>query len=215
MKPLFMTYSNEAQPFLRMAQDLCHQVDKLDAGDCYHLCINEPGANRNWYAECYTRFYEIFEKEIDDRPIIILDADHILCRSIIEIFESDWDVAAVYRKRCVTEFGRQDYCAGLVMFNNKRPDVVRKFYLEWLEKMKARPPVPGYCPATLKNAGWLDTWWIDQSALNDIIAPIDGEVKRGEIYVINDYKVLSLKNEGYGVNGVFVKHLKGGRKPKQ
>lgn len=215
MKPLYVTSSNGVQPFHRMATELYHRVKELDAGDCIYFCQPEPEDEKLFEVAMYTKILAKAVEVIDERPVIALDSDHVLLRPIIEVFSAEWDVAAVYRKRCQNDYGRQDYSSGIVMLNNKRPGIIRQFCSEWLRKMRAWPIVPGWCPTALKEAGWADSWWADQSAFNEIVAPTEGDITHGEIHTVNGYRILPLKEGEYGKKGSFIKHFKGKRKWKE
>jgi len=212
MKPLYITYSNELEPFNSMANELCHKVKKLNCGDCIHLHQSKPGAETNFSIAMYSMIFAEVKKIIVKRPIIILDADHILLKPIIEIFNGDWDVGAVYRSKCINKYGRHDYCSGLVLLNNRRPDRIIKFCYDWLHSMSSYILSPGFCPEGLKQQGWQDTWWNDQASLNEIIT-VD-EVTFGKIYTIKGYRVLPLHWNKYTLPSkeAVILHLKGGRK---
>lgn len=216
MKPLYLTYTNGVELYVNMAQRLCRQIVDLEAGDCFHLCLNENGRNRDFFAECFMALYPKITQSINDRPIIVLDADNELKKPIIELFESDWDIAACYRQPISNEYGQQDYCNGVVMLNNKRPNTIRKFWAELIYRTLDITRQCSSCPTTLKDRGWLDTWWGDQAALNEIILPPSNEVKVGKIYETRGYKILPLKRSLYGTKhrnkNAFIIHHKGEKK---
>jgi hypothetical protein len=216
MKPLYLTYTNGAEPYMRMAQRLCHQVAELEAGDCFHLCLDEPGQNRSFHAEAYVGLYPKITESIGFRPVIVLDADNELWKPIVDLFEGEWDIATVYRSQCLNKYGRQDYCSGFIALNNRRPNIVRKFWFEWIYRISVAKQWPGICPSAQVQKGWLDTWYEDQSTLNEIILTKEVSPKIGEIYVANDYRILPLDwrlYSGKAYNkGAFVRHHKGGKK---
>jgi len=214
MKPLYLTYTSGAKPWYSMAENLCCQIKELDAGDCFHLCLSEPGRGRSFFPEVYASLYPKITKAIDSRPVIVLDADHKLRKPIIDIFSGDWDIAAVYRCLAVTNYGRHDYNAGMVLLNNRRPNIIRKFWFEWIYRIVAHNYKQKNPQDSLEKQGWSRTWWEDQSALNEIIAP-DGTAEFGKIYAKDGYRILPLDWRFYarGKNA-YIKHLKGTKKLK-
>lgn len=215
MKPLYITYSNGLLPYVRMAEEICRKVVELDVGDCIHICLTEPEEEKNFDIAMYSKIFAETEKVIANRPVIILDADHMLLRPIIEIFDGDWDIGAVYRSRSLNKYGRHDFCSGLILLNNRRPNYIMKFCRDWMDSMSSRPPSPGFCPEGLRHQGWDDTWFDDQTSLNEVIA-IDDEVMFGKIYIVGGYRVLPLHWKNYTCPGeeAFILHLKGARKRK-
>ena len=117
--------------------------------------------------------------------------------------------------------GRQDYNGGLVALNNKRPDVVRKFWIDWINTGELWERVDNkFWPDTLKADGWKQSWYSKQSSLNQIIIPEDSDyrVVHGQSYVSHGYKIMPLKTELYGakpgIEDAFIIHRKGGGKRK-
>lgn len=216
MKPMYITYSNGVQPYLRMAEEICNKVIELDAGDATHIRLTQPGEEKNFNIAMYSEIFTEVEKVIADRPVIILDADHVLLKPIIEVFEGDWDIAAVYRSRSLDKYGRHDYCSGLVLLNNQRLDCITRFCHDWLTSMSSRPPSPGFCPKGLRNQGWSDTWFDDQTSLNEVITAED-KVTWEKVCFVGGYRVLPLHWNKYTLPGkdALILHLKGGRKPKR
>jgi len=215
MKPLYITYSNGVQPYLRMAEEICRKVTELDAGDCMHICLTKPEEEKNFNIAMYSKIFAEAERVIADRPVIILDADHVLLKPIIKVFEGEWDIGAVYRRRCLNEYGRHDFCSGLVLLNNRRLDCITRFCHDWLTSMSSRSPSPGFCPKGLRGQGWDDTWFDDQTSLNEVIA-VEDKVEFEKVYVVRNYRILPLhwKNYTRSGEGAFILHLKGGRKSK-
>jgi len=197
-----------------MAEGICTQVAELEAGDCIHLSQTKPETERNFNIAFYTRIFANVVHAIADRPVVVLDADHVVKRPIIEVFKRDWDIAAVYRSQSFDKYGRHDYCSGLILLNNRRPGLIVRFCKEWLDSMSSRPPSPGFCPKVLRKQGWLDTWFDDQTSLNDVIIPEKEEVEHEKIYSIRDYRILPLDWRSYTLPGeeVFIVHYKGSRK---
>lgn len=214
MKPLYLIHSNEDKLYHSMARRFCKQVKELDAGPVFHLVLKDPGRGRSYFGEAYATLYPFISKAIDEQPVIVVDADHILKKPIIGLFDDDWDIAAVYRGPSPTEHGRQDYCAGSVFLNNKRPNLIRKFWIEWTHKTWTADSIPAGFPDSLLNKDWRQTWMEDQAALNEmILSSVDNTVKIGHIHEVNHRLILPLANHLYGKGSIgperFMRHIKG------
>lgn len=230
MKPLFLTYSNGKEPYVTLANKLGEEISNLDAGDFYHLEIKGPGNNVDFFAEANGLLYSYISKAINFQPVIVLDCDNGLKRPIDHLFNKDWDIAAAFRFAQIKEWGRQDYCSGLVALNNRRPAVIKKFWIEWTYKTAfwKQSNVKEF-PQVLRDDGWLISWYTDQSSLNQIILPEGNqdipekdsyEIIPGQIYETHGYKILPLERRIYGAKPIdsedaCVIHYKGKGKKKR
>lgn len=227
MKPLFLTISNNREPYLTLAKKLGENIERLGAGDFQLIEVNFPGGNPDFFtvATCLTYSYII--KAINTRPIIVLDCDNELKKPLPNIFETDWDVAACYRYSQSDECGRNDYNGGLVALNNKRPDIIRKFWVEWINKAELwTKPDSVFFAETLRIDGWRPSWLAKQCSLNQIILPECNqdmpendsyEIIPGQIYVSHGYKIMPLRRNLYGARpekaeDAFIIHHKGKKK---
>ncbi len=225
MKPLFLTYSTGKEPFLTLANKLREDIKTLYAGDFYHLVINGPGNNMDFFVEANGLLCPYISKALSEgKPVVVLDVDNGLVKSIDALFEADFDVAAVFRYPQMQETGRQDYCSGLVALNNKRPAVVKNFWVDWTYKTAFyKQGSTKLFPSTLAKYGWLESWFTDQGALNQILLP-DGNkqdpdddeyrIIPGTVYEAHGYKVLPLERRIYGAlpgdsKDAYVIHYKG------
>ena len=209
MKPLFLTYTNGKEPYLTLAHKLGEDIRTLDAGDFYHIQIKGSGYNTDFFVEANGLLYPYINRALSEqKPIVVLDCDNGLVKSIDALFEADFDVAAVFRYAQMQESGRQDYCSGLVALNNKRPDVIKKFWVEWIYRTAfyKKGSMEGF-PQALKDDGWLELWFTDQGALNEILLPSgnqqepeedDYKIVLGNIYEVHGYKILPLDRRIYG-----------------
>lgn len=225
MKPLFLTYSNGEEPYLTLARKLGEEVRTLYAGDFYHLEVKGLGNNVDFFVEANGLLYPYVARALaEGKPVVILDCDNGLVKSIDFLFEIDFDVAAVFRYPQMQETGRQDYCSGLVALNNRRIDAVKKFWFDWIYKTAFyKRGSPKAFPSSLKRDGWLESWFTDQGSLNEILLPDcnrgevvedEYEVCPGEIYEAHGYKVLPLERRLYGAlpgdsKDAYVIHYKG------
>lgn len=209
MKPLFLTYTNEREPYLTLANKLGKDVRDLEAGDFFHLKVKGPGNNMNFYAEVNGLLYAYISDAINSQPVVFIDSDHRLVKPIDHLFEKeDWDIAVVFRFAQIFDWGRQDYCAGMIALNNKRPNVIKNFWIEWTYRTTASKKHDSLrFPKALKDDGWLESWFTDQAALNEVLLPAgnqqepekdDYKIIPGEIYQTHDYKVLPLDRRIYG-----------------
>ncbi len=207
--PLFLTYSNGKEPYLTLAGKLGEEIKTLYAGDFYHLQIKGPGNNLDFFVEANGLLYPYISKALsEEKPVVVLDVDNGLVKSIDALFEADFDVAAVYRYPQMQETGRQDYCSGLVVLNNRSPAAVKKFWVDWTYRTAFyKGGLPTGFPSGLKEDGWLESWFTDQGALNQILLPPGnhGEpqddweiIVPGIAYETHGYKVLPLERRVYG-----------------
>ena len=209
MKPLFLTYTNGKEPYLTLARKLGEDIKTLYAGEFYHLEVKGPGNNTDFFVEVNSLLYPYVSRALSEqRPVVMLDCDNGLVKSIDTLFEADFDVAAVFRYAQMQETGRQDYCSGLVALNSVRPAIVKKFWVEWTYRTAfyKRGTTIGF-PQALKDSGWLESWFTDQGALNEIILPSgnqrepeedDYRIIPGNTYEIHGYKILPLDRRIYG-----------------
>jgi len=208
IKPLFLTYSNGKEPYITLANKLGEEIRDLDAGDFYHLEIKGPGGNVDFFAEANGLLYSYVSRAINSRPVIVLDCDNGLEKPVDSLFETDWDIAVAFRFAQIKEWGRQDYCSGLVALNNKRPAIIKKFWIEWTYKIAFwKQCDTKEFPQTLKDDGWLVSWYTDQSSLNQIILPECNQgmpeddsykIIPGQVYEAHGYKILPLERRVYG-----------------
>ena len=209
MKPLFLTYSTGKEPFLTLANKLEKDIKTLYAGDFYHLVVNGPVNNMDFFVEANGLLYPYITQALsEEKPVVVLDVDNGLVKSIDALFETDFDVAAVFRYPQMQETGRQDYNSGFVALNNRRPAVVKKFWVEWTYKTAfyKRGSAKAF-PSTLKQYGWLESWFTDQGALNEMLLPSgnqrepgddDYKIIPGNVYEVHGYKILPLDRRIYG-----------------
>jgi len=209
MRPLFLTYSNGKEPYLTLANKLGEDVKTLYAGDFYHLEVKGPGNNMDFFAEVNGLLYPYIAKAFSEqRPVVMLDCDNGLVKSVETLFEMDFDIAAVFRYPQINEWGRQDYCSGLIVLNNRDPALIKKFWIEWTYKIAFwKQCDTGKFPQALKDGGWLASWFADQSALNRVILPNSNQgepeedsykIVPGEVYEANGYRILPLERRLYG-----------------
>lgn len=224
-KPLFLTYSTGQEPFLTLANKLGEDIKTLYAGDFYHLIIDGPGNNVDFFVEANGLLYPYISQALrEEKSVVILDVDNGLVKSIDALFEADFDVAAVFRYPQMQETGRQDYCSGLIALNNRRPDVVKKFWVEWTYKTAFyKKGSTKLFPPTLAKYGWLESWFTDQGALNEILLYDSSqdepkydafEIIPGTVYKAHGYKILPLERRIYGAlpgdsDDAFIIHYKG------
>lgn len=208
MKPLFLTVSNLREPYLTLAKKLGESIEKLDAGDFQLIKVNFPGGNADFFTISTCLTYSYIIRAINMRPIIVLDGDNELKKPLPNIFKTDWDVAACYRYPQSNECGRNDYNGGLVALNNKRPDVIRKFFVEWINKAELwKKPDSMFSLEILRIDGWRQGWFSKQCSLNQIILPECNQdmpendsykIIPGQTYVSHGYRILPLERRIYG-----------------
>jgi len=208
MKPLFLTFLTFKEPFLTLAYKLKEDIERLDAGDFQVVQVTYPGGDANFYVVSCCLLYSYITREINTRPIVMLDCDNELKKPINHLFEADFDIATVFRFAQMRTSGRQDYCGGLIALNNKRPDIIRKFWIEWINKtaLWEEKDLERF-PDSLRFDGWNRSWLGVQSCLNQILLPEcnqgdpekdEHKISPGDIYETNGYKVMPLDRRVYG-----------------
>lgn len=227
MKPLFLVYSNDREPYSTLARRLEENIRKFGAGDFQLVKARPPGEDADFFTVSACLMYSYIIRMINRRPLIVLDCDNELKKPLPDdMFNGDWDVAACYRKRIILTNGRQDYNAGMVALNNKRPDIIRKFCVEWINRMELwEKPDIRMCAETLRVDGWRPSWYNKQSSLNQIILPECNQgslesdsynIIPGQSYVSHGYKIMPLARNLYGARpgtkNAFIIHYKGGKK---
>lgn len=221
MKPLFLVHSNDREPYSILARKLGDSIKRFYAGDFQLVKVRPPGEDLDFFTVSACLLYSYIIKAINLRPVIALDCDNELVKPLSNFFESDWDIAACYRGKRKNENGRQDYNGGMVALNNKRPDVIRRFWIEWIDKSELwENPDHRFWPKTLWLDGWRPSWYNKQSALNLIMLPDDRDYKIaiGQPYVSHGYKILPLDPILYGAKPgketeeTFMRHYVGGEK---
>lgn len=225
MKPLFLTYSNGREPYLTLAHKLSEEVSRLNVGEFRHVRVDGPGNNLDFFVEANSLLYPHLSWALNaGRAVVVLDCDNGVVRGIEALFKADFDIGAVYRYAQLKETGRQDYCSGLIALNALRPALVKRFWIEWTHRIAfyKQCSTEGF-PRALKEDGWLESWFSDQGALNQIILPGDNqgnpqvdpyEIVPGKIYTTRGYRILPLDRRLYGAlpndaGDAYIIHYKG------
>ena len=194
MKLGFLTYSSNDEPYLSMAVKLLESAATHHPGcNLNHVIMAEPGKGRDFFVEAMGCLYPAFSQYLSEGPVALIDADCYFQASIEPFLakQKDWDIAAVYRSRhMVNSYGPQSFLSTIVIFNNERPNVCRKFWLEWAAgiydfAINPRPePEIGVGPHNemFAKTGWAQTWYADQAALNLLLLEkVKGEALSWEI----------------------------------
>ena len=142
-----------------------------------------------------------------DLPIALIDSDILINGSIESLFKEDFDVALTWRKSVNMPIN-----GGLMLLNNHRPEVARKFIDDF---------VAIYCERYL-DAG---DWYGDQLALRDICKVTWREMRDRKMIEVNGCKILFLPCEEYNyspenkyralinpITHAAILHFKGNRK---
>jgi hypothetical protein len=140
-------------------------------------------------------------------PIVLIDSDILLNGSLESVFEQDFDVALTWRKSVNMPIN-----GGLLILNNRRPDVVRKFFDDF---------VAIYREKYIDGAGWYG----DQLSLRDVCGVTYGEMRDRKLIEINGCKILFLPCDRFNfspedsfaavmapISNIAVLHFKGYRK---
>lgn len=112
-------------------------------------------------------------------PIVLIDSDILMNGSLEPVFEQDFDVALTWRKSVNMPIN-----GGLLILNNRRPDVVRKFFDDF---------VAIYREKYIDGAGWYG----DQLALRDVCGVTYREMRDRKLIEVNGCKILFLPCDHY------------------
>lgn len=142
------------------------------------------------------------------RPIVLLDSDILLRGSLQPLFEEDFDVGLTWR-----ENREMPINGGLVVLNNRRPEVVRRFFERFVTIYRERHGA--------ENAGWYG----DQLALRDCVGLGPDEIRKLRVLEHEGCRIRFLPCEIYnfspdnrfaaiekGLPDKLVLHFKGQRK---
>lgn len=228
MKLHFLTYYTPDEPYKSMAQRLCNTARQFHPGCITHgLPMPGSGKGRDMYAEALGGLYWVFSNWLSDGPVVLIDADCYFQASIEPFLakQKDWDIAAIYRGRhMVNSYGPQSFLGSIVIFNNERPNVCRKFWLEWAAgiydfAINPRPePEVGVGPHNDMYAerGWTRTWYSDQATLSLLLDTRLGLAGAWEKKVRQVDRTLFLDRNLFaakpGNADAFIIHEKGGGK---
>ncbi len=140
-------------------------------------------------------------------PIVLIDSDILINGSLESVFEQDFDVALTWRKSVNMPIN-----GGLLILNNRRTDVVRKFFDDF---------VAIYREKYIDGAGWYG----DQLALRDVCGVTYREMRDRKLIEVDGCKVLFLPCDHYNftpedsytavmnpISNAVVLHFKGYRK---
>ena len=141
------------------------------------------------------------------RPLLLIDSDILVNRSLESLFCQDFDVALTWRHLKSAPIN-----GGLIILNNRRPDVVRAFFRRFVMIFQQRYRHKGQ-------------WFGDQLALRDLIGLSHHALSRAHILSIDGCRVLLLSCEDYNfspdcrlsaiadpLEDKFILHFKGARK---
>ena len=140
-------------------------------------------------------------------PIVLIDSDILMNGSLESVFREDFDVALTWRKSVHMPIN-----GGLMVLNNRRPDVVRKFFDGF---------VAIYREKYIGDA----SWYGDQLALRDVCGVTYREMRDRKLIEVNGCKILFLPCDHYNftpedsytavmnpISNAVVLHFKGYRK---
>jgi len=149
------------------------------------------------------------EQDDFDRPLVLLDSDILLRGSLQPLFDEDFDVGVTWRESRTMPIN-----GGLLVLNNRRPEVVRTFFRRFVAIYRERYHSDG-------NAAWYG----DQLALRDSVGLEHHEMHNREVYEHDGCRIRFLPCETYnfspdnrlaaivdGLPDKLVLHFKGQRK---
>lgn len=156
-------------------------------------------------AAAQSRYFDAYSFE---DPVVLLDSDILLVRSLSSLFQRDFDIAVTWRSRDEMPINN-----GLILVNNRRPDVARAFFRRYVQIFDER---------YLSDADWYG----DQMALQDAVGCRREAFEDHAVIESSGCKVLLLPCSHYNFSpgksllklawpakGRAVFHFKGRRKP--
>lgn len=206
----WITAHDGTQPFVKMAENLKKSIHDADAGACIIVDVEPNGGH--YLIEMYGAMYPAFTQFITMGPVVILDSDCLVKAPIDDLFEKDFDIAAIHRGNCVNSMGKQDFLGCFIGFNPRDPNFVRKLWTGWMNqtfKYLNKEPVASAVKRreNIVSKGWHPNWYAGQTAYNDML--YDAEQVGQGIVLRLDRKVYAAP---WNTEGVPVWHLKGERK---
>lgn len=143
------------------------------------------------------------------RPMLLIDSDILLRRSLRRVFERDFDVALTWRASASMPIN-----GGLILLNNRRPERVRAYFRRFVDIYKAHYSGDGQ-----------SAWYGDQLALRDSVGVGHREMARTPEIEVDGCRILFLPCDTYnfspdnsyaaiasGLADKSVLHFKGQRK---
>lgn len=97
-------------------------------------------------------------------PLVVADADVVVCRSFDELVDPEIDVTQTTRGFVENEFGRQDICFGISIFSNANPAAVEAYLDELLRRSQAW------------HTGEETPWFEIQTEMNNVFLEASGEL---------------------------------------
>ncbi len=142
-------------------------------------------------------------------PLLLIDSDILVNGSIQSIFDEDFDVALTWRNNKLMPIN-----GGLIILNNRRPDVVRDFFRRFI-----------FIYQTSYSDPQNSQWYGDQLALRDLIDQSPEDFSNNRVVVVDGCRILLLSCDIYnfspenkyqeictGLPGKVILHFKGERK---
>ena len=141
------------------------------------------------------------------RPLVLIDSDVLVNGSLESLFREDFDVALTWREHKSAPIN-----GGLLILNNRHPEVVRAFLRRVVTIYQEKHAHRG-------------RWFGDQLALRDVIGLSSRAVSRSQLLSVDGCRVLMLPCETYNfspscslsaivapLEDKFILHFKGPRK---
>jgi len=122
---------------------------------------------------------ECIEASDFSRPMVLIDSDMLLNGSLSHLFLENFDVALTWRLNKSMPIN-----GGLIILNNRRPDVVRTFFRRFVDIYR-------------QNYADQSQWYGDQLALMHCIGLSHRALSRSHILKINGCRVLMLPCDTY------------------
>lgn len=112
-------------------------------------------------------------------PLVVIDSDILVNAPLKDLFKRDFDVAVTWRENKI-----QPINGGLLILNNRRPEVVKAFFRKFLAIYETQYAQQG-------------AWFGDQLALRDAVGRSLKQLKAKELVEVDGCRILMLPCDTY------------------
>lgn len=144
------------------------------------VVIRQPIDHSEMMLERSRRQLDFLEKYDFNSPVVFADTDMLILAPLDEVFYKEFDVALTLRSGDDMPIN-----GGLILVNDRQPKRSLDFFRRLVSKMD------------LESKAQRREWYGDQTALADMLAPLDEQSDMGRLRDYDDYSVLFLDSAQY------------------